>query len=209
MEIAMNLLISTIQRLDATLMSENGGRSHGQTENHRGFPGNDLMLTWVLLSDCYGRLRGQKQALDLKVRVESAASQAFWRALARQPGFSFKYNNEIICPSIPAGWTTHEADLGQGKKQVMIQEPGGLEVIWQTTDYGEYQSLEYTLQFKNTSSRDLPPLTEIRSVDLAFGTSFLGEPAIHSSVGGTWKSGNRYIASRLKTTTRCSVNPRV
>lgn len=144
-----------------------------------------MLLSSVLLLGSDGGLSAQEQPLDLKVKVESAASQAFWQALARQPGFSFKYKNETIGPSLPAGWTMHEVDLGQGKKQVIIREPGGLRVIWQTTEYPEYQSVEYTLQFKNTSLRDLPPLTELRSVDLAFGTKSLGDPVIYSSGGGT------------------------
>ena len=144
-----------------------------------------MLLPCVLFLGSYGGLRGQEHRLDLKVRVESAASQAFWQALAPQPGFSFKYKNETIGPSLPAGWNTHEVDLGQGKKQATIQEPGGLQVIWQTTEYAEYQSVEYTLQFKNTSAHDLPPLTELRSVDLAFGTRALGDPVIYSSGGGT------------------------
>jgi alpha-galactosidase len=144
-----------------------------------------MLLPCVLFLGSHGGLRGQEHRLDLKVRVESAASQAFWQALAPQPGFSFKYKNETIGPSLPAGWNTHEVDLGQGKKQATIQEPGGLQVIWQTTEYAEYQSVEYTLQFKNTSAHDLPPLTELRSVDLAFGTRALGDPVIYSSGGGT------------------------
>jgi alpha-galactosidase len=143
------------------------------------------LLPWLLVLGSSGRLGAQEKPLDLKARLETAASQSFWKALDSQPGFSFKYGNQTIGPSIPAGWTTHEVALGPGKKQVIIQEPDGLQVIWETTEYDEYQSVEYTLQFKNMSSRNLAPLTDLKSVDLAFGTKNLGDPVIYSSGGGT------------------------
>ena len=79
-----------------------------------------VVLSSVPLLGSDGGLRGQEQPLDLKVKVETAASRAFWKALSRQPGFSFKYKNETIAPALPAGWTTREVDLGQGRKQAII-----------------------------------------------------------------------------------------
>jgi len=130
-------------------------------------------------------LKAQQNPLDLKTRVESAASQTFWQALARQPGFSFKYNDQTVGPTIPAKWTTREIDLGAGKKQWVLQETDGLQVIWEAVEYPEYQSVEYTLRIKNTSSRDLAPLTGLRSIDLTFAATNTRDPVIYSSGGGT------------------------
>ena len=150
------------------------------------FGGSIFVITicGMLLLGPGASLSAQEKPIDIKVRVENAASHAFWQALAHQPGFSFKYNGATIGPTLPAGWTTHEVDLGGGKKQVVIQEPDGLQVIWQTTEYPEYKSLEYTLIFKNTSSHNLAPLTDLDSLDLNFSTKSLGNPLIYSSGGG-------------------------
>jgi alpha-galactosidase len=148
--------------------------------------GTSIMLfTCLLLLGNDTGSRGQEKPLNLKARVENAQSQVFWQALTSQPGFSFKYKKETIGPSLPAGWTTREEALGQGKKQVVMQEPGGLQVIWETTEYPEYQAVEYTLRFKNTASWDLAPLTDIHSVDLTFETRTMAGPVIYSSGGGT------------------------
>ena len=150
------------------------------------FGGSIFVITicGMLLLGPGASLGAQEKPIDIKVRVENAASHAFWQALAHQPGFSFKYNGATIGPTLPAGWTTHEVDLGGGRKQVVIQEPDGLQVIWQTTEYPEYKSLEYTLIFKNTSSHNLAPLTDLDSLDLNFSTKSLGNPLIYSSGGG-------------------------
>jgi len=109
---------------------------------------------------------------------------AFCQALdATGAGFSFMFEGATVGPGIGNPWQV------SGEKSGNIQittfrHPSGLVVVREATAFHDFDAVEYTVRFKNESSRTLGLLGPIQALDLAFGPEVVAGVSMVSSGGG-------------------------
>jgi alpha-galactosidase len=115
------------------------------------------------------------------------SSHPLWRSLQQQAGFSVQYKNLTVGPVLPPGWTVRPSTPGPQSSQVFIEEPGGLQVIRDIREYPEFDAVEYTLRLRNTGRTEIPPITELNSIDLTVDVPDSPDAVVYTAHGGTWE----------------------
>ena len=99
-------------------------------------------------------------------QVEAAAS------LAKVPPFSFQYGETTfteLLPGFEKTATTTRLDEARIQHEVRYHGPQtGLEVRCVAIEYLDYPTMEWTLYFKNTGTKDTPILSDIQALDTRF-----------------------------------------
>ncbi len=75
-------------------------------------------------------------------------------------------------------------DRGRAARILVYTDPEtGLQVRWQGVEYRDYQTVEWTLYFKNTGTQDTPILENILALDTSFSRDAAGEFQLHYNRG--------------------------
>ncbi len=117
------------------------------------------------------------------------------RLFANDPPFSFvfggKPSSELLA-SWPATRSTRQLDEHRTEHSLgYVDRASGLEVHATAIEYLDFPTLEWTLEFADTGSRDTPILEQIRALDIAFDRGAAGEFLLHHAVGSP-ADGNDY-----------------
>jgi alpha-galactosidase len=118
-----------------------------------------------------------------------ATSNTFSYTAAAMPGagFSFNYDGKTVGPVFGNEWKldVHEA---HGSSEMVLTHESGLVVTRHMRVFGDFNAIEYSLRFKNTSNRILPAVAFVRWLDLSFDHRVLEGSCVISSGGGTYSS---------------------
>lgn len=112
---------------------------------------------------------------------------AFARAVKPGFGFSFEYREQTVGSQLPGDWRASvSADKENDYGNAVLTHPSGLLVTRETRVLRAFDAVEYKLRFKNTTSRRLPPISQIESLDISFGEAVLDGNCVVSSGGGRY-----------------------
>jgi len=118
---------------------------------------------------------------DLKSDWRLDAPHEFHEAALPGLGFSFVYDGRQIGPLSPTDWRVEGNAAGQ---QITFRHASGLTVIRQVRTFRQFGALEYSVRFKNNGTADLPPLTDVQAIDVAFHRGMDVEDSLISCGGG-------------------------
>ncbi|MFI5380687.1 MAG: alpha-galactosidase [Tepidisphaerales bacterium] len=101
--------------------------------------------------------------------------------------FSFTYGGRPSAELL-AGWPRKDeagaADGGRNLRTITWIDPvTGLEVRCAIVEYREFPTIEWTIQFRNTSQKDTPILADILALDLGLTRADKGEFLLHHNAG--------------------------
>lgn len=104
-----------------------------------------------------------------------------------EPPFSFSFGGQPSSELLKT-WTTRrsakELDAARTEHTLIFIDPKtGLEVRWAAIEYKSFPTVEWTLHFKNTGTKDTPILSEIQALDTRLEQSVSGEYRLHHSKG--------------------------
>ncbi len=94
-------------------------------------------------------------------------------------GFSFTYDGK---PAGPADWTGWK--LEQQGATLTLRHPSGLTVVRTARAFAESGAVEYTVVFRNDGQADLPPLTNVRTIDVSFNRPTVAVDVLTRCGGG-------------------------
>ncbi|MBN1443981.1 MAG: alpha-galactosidase [Planctomycetes bacterium] len=121
---------------------------------------------------------------------ESAARDArSWMDAARERGqpFSFRLGGEessALLAAWPLERATREIDAERRETSETWKDPrSGLSVRRVTVEYHDFAALEWTVYFKNESTRDSPVIAGIRALDALFPCGAESEVVLHHHTG--------------------------
>ena len=107
--------------------------------------------------------------------------------LSTQVPFSFTYGDKPSSELIPAsGWTRASRALDAFRTERTLtwtDSVSGLLVRAVAVEYSDFPTVEWTVYFKNTGSRDTPLLTQIQALDSQFERNSSGEFTLHHNKG--------------------------
>jgi hypothetical protein len=97
--------------------------------------------------------------------------------------FSFTYGGKSSSDFL-ASWKRSSGPLkqnehGTSRTMTYADPDGGLEVRWEGKEYTEYDTVEWTLYFKNTGRNDTPILENIQALDTTFHRKPGSEYVLH------------------------------
>src|SRR5258708_20106641 len=109
----------------------------------------------------------------------------FAQAMQTGVGFSFEFDGRSVGPILPQDWRAKEIDdVSVGTIRTVFTHSSGLVVTREMRVMPEFNAVEYKVSFKNTAATTLPPVSDIRALDLSFGDSALEGACVISSGGG-------------------------
>ena len=78
-------------------------------------------------------------------------------------GWSFSYDGQRVGPGGWTGWKLQRQGLA-----TTLSHPSGLTAVCQARVFAEYGAVEYAVVFRNDGPADLPPLTDVKAIDVSF-----------------------------------------
>jgi alpha-galactosidase len=125
----------------------------------------------------------------LKAHWPTQSPQLFHSALEEGLGFSFMYAGQKVGPGLPEGWEISTSKL-ESSLVTKLRHPSGLLVTCEAKAFPDFESVEYTVRFKNNSSSTLPTLGPILAMDLRFKSEeVLNGLSVVTSTGGAVGGG--------------------
>ena len=105
--------------------------------------------------------------------------------LTTEPPFSFKFDGKALAD---LGWKPFRASRKLDEQRTehtltYTDEPTGLQVRCVAVAYHDFPTLEWTLYFTNTGTKDTPILSDIQALDARFHRRGQGEFALHHHKG--------------------------
>lgn len=117
--------------------------------------------------------------------VTLSSGNAFSNALYKGMGLSFRYGVSRVGPEIPSGWIRVTREKTEtGVERISWTHQSGLQVSQEIRIHSPSNAIEYRTYFKNVSKKALPPISEIRSLDLTFSKEVFDGICVISSGGG-------------------------
>ncbi|MEK7707093.1 MAG: hypothetical protein AAB380_03765, partial [Verrucomicrobiota bacterium] len=104
-----------------------------------------------------------------------------------QPLFSFTYAGKSSVELLPQ-WkperSSRKLDDQRTERRIVWTDPAtGLQVRCVGIEYQDFQAIEWTVYFKNTSKENTPIIQEIQALDLNFQRGQDGEFVLHGTKG--------------------------
>ena len=104
-----------------------------------------------------------------------------------EPFFSFTYAGKSSAELLPQ-WkperSSRKLDGQRTERRIVWTDPAtGLQVRCVGIEYQDFQAIEWTVYFKNTSKENTPILEDIQALDLSFQRGQEGEFVLHGTKG--------------------------
>lgn len=116
--------------------------------------------------------------------------------------FSFTYgqaSSEALLPEWQTTAKTTRLDWDRVAHVITWQDPhSGLQVCCRAVEYHDFPTVEWTLYFKNTGTRETPILSDIHALDIRLTRKPAGEFVLHYNAGDNcWAGSYEPIQTRL------------
>ena len=110
-----------------------------------------------------------------------------WETISDEPPFSFTYGGRPSAECLAEWALSREATpLDACRTQRVVRyrdDKTGLELRCVAVEYHDYPTVEWTLHFKNTGTKDTPILADIQALDTGFQSDGTGEFVLHHHTG--------------------------
>jgi len=124
------------------------------------------------------------RASDICALLPEGSKPLFATATMPGTGFSFNYGGTKIGPVFPGDWKEEEKYVSGGVETTWMDK-SGLAVTRYTRILREFNAIEYSIRFKNTSSKAIPAISRLNALEVSFDQRVSEGARVISSGGGT------------------------